>query len=84
MQTFKVPELFFSPILSHFSWCGLIGWSGVKHVYHVTLTFPFIWLHLFLSDPSGPKSVCRKVMLVCHLSIVSLLYGYDTPTTRFV
>ena len=82
MQSFKVPELFLSHILSllFLAW-DLRHWGGVKHDYHVILTFPYTLLHLFLLDPLGPMSVCRK-FAIC-LQPVYFMAIVDRPHTSF-
>ena len=49
MQTFKVLELLFSPILSllFLVWAHW-HWAGVQNVYRLILTFQYPWLHICL------------------------------------
>ena len=78
-QAFKIPDIHLSRTFP-FSLAPAYR-HGAKHVYHVMLTFPG---HLVTPFSSGFMSIRPNIILICHLSIMSLLCGLGTwPHTTF-
>ena len=64
---------------------GLIGIEVGRNIFTMQSFLP---VHLVIPFPSKCfktyMSICRKVILICHLSIVSLLHCYGSPFIHFL